>query len=252
MVGIRRVNAMPRLDAVVKDLICANRILAAERVVDAFGHVSVRHPERPDRYLMSRARAPELVEPADVMEFTLDGDAIDAQNRKPYNERFIHGALYEARPNVQSVVHSHSLSVIPFGVTGEKLRPIMHMCASIGYEVPIWDPRTNFGDTDMLVRNMDQGRDLARYMGNGTSALMRGHGAVVCGKSLREATFTAIYLEVNANLQERARHSNINFLSAGEIDQIVTRFNKSKPGEGFDRAWEYWCQRAGVTYTPAS
>jgi ribulose-5-phosphate 4-epimerase/fuculose-1-phosphate aldolase len=241
---------MSTLDVLIQDLVCANRILAAEHVVDAFGHVSVRHPEHPQRYLQSRARAPELIDSDDIMEFTLTGEPVDGRGGKPYNERFIHGALYEARPDLQSVVHSHSLSVIPFGVTGEKLRPIMHMCASIGHEVPIWDPQTKFGDTDMLVRNMEQGRDLARFLGNGTSALMRGHGAVVAGKSLREATFTAIYLEVNANLQERARHAEITFLSSGEIDQIVTRFNHGKPGEGYDRAWEYWCRRAGVAYRP--
>lgn len=243
---------MPKLDAVIQDLVCANRILAAERVVDAFGHVSVRHSEDPQRYLLSRARAPDLIEPDDIMEFTLDGQPIDGQGRKPYNERFIHGALYEARPDIHSVVHSHSLSVIPFGVTGEKLRPIMHMCASIGHEVPIWDPQTKFGDTDMLVRNMELGRDLARCVGNGTTALMRGHGAVVAGDSLRAATFTAVYLEVNANLQERSRHAKISFLTPGEIGQIMARFNRRNSAEGHDRAWEYWCRRAGVPYTPSS
>lgn len=243
---------MSKLDALIQDLVSANRILATERVVDAFGHVSVRHPENPQRYLLSRARAPQLIEADDIMEFTLDGQPIDGRGRKAYNERFIHGALYELRPDLQSVVHSHSLSVIPFGVTGEPLRPIMHMCASIGHVVPIWDPQTKFGDTDMLVRNMELGRDLARCVGNGTTALMRGHGAVVAGDSLRGATFTAVYLEVNANLQERSRHARITFLAPGEINHIMTRFNRGNPGEGYDRAWEYWCRRAGVPYTPGS
>src|SRR4051794_11272130 len=125
-----------KLDLALEELVTANRILAREGVVDSFGHVSMRHPERPDHYLLSRARAPERIEVADIMDFTLVGDPIDAGDRKPYLERFIHGALYEARPDVQAVVHNHSPSVIPFGVTGTKLRPLLHMCASIGHDVP--------------------------------------------------------------------------------------------------------------------
>ena len=116
-----------KLDLILEELVTANRILAREEVVDSFGHVSVRHPERPDRYLLSRARAPERIEVEDIMEFTLEGEAVDARDRKPYLERFIHGACYEARPDVQAVVHNHSPSVIPFGVTGTKLKPLLHM-----------------------------------------------------------------------------------------------------------------------------
>jgi ribulose-5-phosphate 4-epimerase/fuculose-1-phosphate aldolase len=242
---------MSQLDSVIQDLVCSNRILAAEHVVDAFGHVSARHPDNQERYLLARARAPELIDPDDIMEFTLGCEPIEARGRTPYIERFIHGAIYEARTDIHAVVHSHSLSVIPFGVSEEKLQPIMHMCAPIGHEVPIWDPQTNFGDTDMLVRNIELGRDLARFLGSATSVLMRGHGSVVVGQSVRKATFTAIYLEVNANLQERAsRHGKIKFLTSGEIEQIVQRFNHGQSGAGYDRAWEYWCQHAGVPYHP--
>src|SRR5215471_5982956 len=126
-------------DLVLEELVTANRILAHEGVVDGFGHVTVRHPQRPDRFLMSRARAPDCVEVADLIEFTLDGTPVDAKGRKPYLERFIHGAVYEARPEIMSVVHNHSPSTIPFGITAKRLRPLMHMCATIGHEVPVWD-----------------------------------------------------------------------------------------------------------------
>jgi len=238
------------LDDVIEDLVAANRILAAQGVVDGFGHVSARHPGNPQRYLLSRARPPECIDAADIMEFTLDGEAIDTRGRRPYNERFIHGALYEARPDLHAVVHSHSPSVIPFGVVGETLRPVFHMAATIGARVPIWEPRDTFADTDMLVSDMAQGRDLARAVGTGKSALMRGHGSVVAGRSVREAVYIAAYLEVNAHLQLDALRFGkpINFLAPGEIEKILSRQAKSKPAEGFDRAWEGWCNRAGVAF----
>ena len=130
---------MPKLDRLLEELVTANRILAREGVVDSFGHVSARHPDDPQRFLLSRARAPDCIEADDIMEFTLDGTAVDARGRAPYLERFIHGALYESRPDVHGVVHNHSPSTIPFGVTGEPIRPLMHMGASIGHTVPIWD-----------------------------------------------------------------------------------------------------------------
>ena len=130
---------MADLDLVLEELVTANRILAHEGVVDGFGHVTVRHPQRPDRFLMSRARAPDCVEVSDLMEFTLEGEPVDPKGRKPYLERFIHGAVYEARPEIMSVVHNHSPSTIPFGITSKRLRPLMHMCATIGHEVPVWD-----------------------------------------------------------------------------------------------------------------
>src|SRR4029077_17053763 len=132
-----------------------------------------------------RARAPERIEKADIMEFTLEGDPVDAKNRRPYLERFIHGAIYEARPDIMSVVPNHSPSTIPFGITGKKLKPLLHMCASIGHTVPLWDSHDKFGDTSLLVDSMAMGRDLAKRLGKGRSALMRGHGALVAGTSIR-------------------------------------------------------------------
>lgn len=138
----------------LRELAIANRILAREGVVDAFGHVSIRNPQQSDRFLMSRSRSPELVTPDDLMEFALDGTPLDPRGRTPYSERFIHGAIYEARTDVASVIHNHSHAVIPYGITPVKLRPALHVGAAIGAEVRVWDIRRKFGDTDMLVVNM--------------------------------------------------------------------------------------------------
>src|SRR4249919_1374377 len=152
---------MAKLDDLLEELVTGNRILAREGVVDSFGHISVRHPDNPQHYLLSRSRAPDCIEKGDIMEFMLDGTPVDAQGRAPYLERFIHGALYEARPDVHSVVHNHSPSVIPFGITSKKLKPLMHMTANIGHDVPVWDSHDKFGDTALLVDSMEMGRDLA-------------------------------------------------------------------------------------------
>jgi ribulose-5-phosphate 4-epimerase/fuculose-1-phosphate aldolase len=244
---------MADYNVIIEDLVAANRILAAQEVLDAFGHVSVRHPQKSDRFLLSRAKSPELVEAGDIMEFSLDGTAIDSRGRKGYLERFIHGGLYEARPDIQAVVHSHSRSLIPFGITQEKLRPVVHSSGTIGREVPVWDAQRAFGDTDLLVSNISMGRDLALTFGSGNCALMRGHGSTVAGKSIREAVYTAFYLEVNAHLQlEASRLGKVSFLTPGEIEKVNLRLSQGKPGEGFDRFWEYWCRRAGVNFSPQS
>jgi ribulose-5-phosphate 4-epimerase/fuculose-1-phosphate aldolase len=237
----------PILQAVTQDLVAANRILAAEGVVDAFGHVSARHPHRADRFLLSRALAPELIVASDLVEYELDGTPVDRNAPKGYLERFIHGAIYEARPDIHSVVHNHSRSVIPFSVTNEKLRPIVHSCAVIGHEVPVWDPQDKFGDTALLISNMDMARDFAGVLAGNRGALMRGHGCTVTGKSVREAVYTAVYLEVNASLQLQAtRFPPVKYLTDGEIELICRRLADAKPSEGYDRAWNYWCRRAGV------
>ena len=233
---------MPKLDVIIEELVTAIRILAHEGIVDSFGHVSARHPERKDRFLLSRARAPERIEAADIMEFTLEGEPVDARGRKPYLERFIHGALYEARPDITCVVHNHSPGTIPFGVTGKKMRPLLHMCASIGHNVPLWDSQKKFGDTDLLVSDMAMGRDLAKAVGKGRSALMRGHGAVVVGTSIRQAIWIAIYLELNAKLQMQAMSMGaIKYLTHGEVNAIIGR----QKAFSYNRAWENWCIRAG-------
>jgi HCOMODA/2-hydroxy-3-carboxy-muconic semialdehyde decarboxylase len=233
------------MTGVLDELVTANRILAREGVVDAFGHVSIRHPEHPDRFILSRARAPECIEADDLMEFALDGTPIEPRGRKPYAERFIHAAVYEARADVRAVVHNHSPSLIPFGITATPLRPVMHMCASMGAHVPLWDSRTAFGDTNLLVTTMPMARDLAAALGSRSVALMRGHGCVVAGLSLRDVVFNSIYLELNANLQLKASAlGEITFLSDGEIDAILS----TRASFTYERAWEYWCRRAGRPY----
>jgi HCOMODA/2-hydroxy-3-carboxy-muconic semialdehyde decarboxylase len=233
---------MPKLKDVIEELVTANRVLANEGVVDSFGHISVRHPDRKDRYLLSRARAPQRIEAADIMEFTLEGDPVDAKGRRPYLERSIHGAIYEARPDVMSVVHNHSPSTIPFGVTGKAMKPLLHMCASIGHTVPLWDSHDKFGDTALLVTDMKMGRDLAKRLAKGRTALMRGHGAVVAGFSMRHAVYVSIYLELNAKLQMQAMQmGKIKFLYKGEVDAVIGRTSSY----GINRAWENWCRRAG-------
>ncbi|WP_114964450.1 class II aldolase/adducin family protein [Alkalilacustris brevis] len=238
---------MSAADRLLDDLVVANRILASEGICDAFGHVSVRHPDRPDRYLLSRALSPELIVRDDIMEFELDGTPVGGDGRKPYLERFIHGSIYEKRPDVHSVIHSHSRSVVPFSITEQPLRPVVHSCATIGHDVPVWDAQDSFGDTNLLISSMEMGRDFANVLAEGRSALMRGHGSTVIGRSLREAVYTAVYLEVNALLQLQANSLGpIKFLSKGEVDKIQSRLADSLPGEGYDRSWEYWSRRAGI------
>jgi len=233
---------MPKLEVMLEELVTANRILAREGVVDSFGHVTIRHPDHPDRFIMSRARAPDCVEASDLITFSLDGTPLDANGRAPYLERFIHGACYEARPDVHAVVHNHSPSVIPFGVTGCKLRPLMHVCSSMGYNVGVWDSQDKFGDTDLLVSNMEMGRDLAKFLGPDRTALMRGHGAVVVAGNLRHVVFTSIYVELGAKLQMQAMQmGEIKYLTKGEVEAIIGKMNPYT----LNRAWENWCRRAG-------
>ena len=225
-------------------LVAANRILAHEEVVDAFGHVSVRDPDNPKRYIMARSRSPELVEFADLIRFEQDGRSLDPGNRTPYGERMIHGAVYEVRPDVNAVVHNHAYSLLPFSITGKTLVPVVHVASVIGPKIPLWDIRTKFNQTDMLVRTMEQGRDLAATLGSNTCALMRGHGAVVATATLKQAVIAAIYLKVNAEIQLQAMSIGMpQGLSAGEVERSrETQFSPL----ALDRAWEYFCVRAGV------
>lgn len=239
------------VEDLLKEMVRANRILAREEITDAYGHVSVRHPERPDRYLLSRARSPQLVEAADFLEYTLDGEPVEPRGRISYSERFIHAAIYQARPEIKSVVHSHSLETVPFGCAGETIRPMLHNCALIGGEVPVWDPRPRFGDTDLMVTDMALGRDLAQRLGKNACALMRGHGSVCAGRSLRRAVYIAIKLHESARLmRETARFAHVTYLSAGEMEKMAASLGAydDRPLMGIDRAWEFWCQRAGVPF----
>jgi ribulose-5-phosphate 4-epimerase/fuculose-1-phosphate aldolase len=227
----------------LRDLVLANRILAHEGVVDAFGHVSVRHPDHPDRFVIARALGPELVTEDDLQVFGLDGEQVEGHPGQPYGERFIHAAVYDARPDVQAVCHNHAPSVIPFTVTGVPLRPIWHVAASIGAEIPVWDIADQFGDTDMLVRNIEQGRSLARALGERRVTLMRGHGSVVAASNLRALTSACVYLERNAELLLKALAlGTVRYLSDGEVERAgATAFSALS----IDRAWTTWCRRIG-------
>src|SRR6266478_6147014 len=220
------------LEKAFRDVVIANRILAHEGVVDAYGHVSVRHPLDPTRYLLSRSRAPELVERGDIVEFDLEGKSVGGDTRAPYLERFIHGAIYEARPDVQAVVHAHAEAVLPYTISTTPLRPVVHMASFIGARIPVWDIRDGFGDTNLLVVNMAQGRDLAR-----------GLGFSAAGRSLPEAIRIAVYMPLNARvLSEALRLGEVKALSRGEIEAHASM----RPDEpSMYRAWEYWAVRAG-------
>ena len=186
---------------VLADLAAASRILAAQGVVDGFGHVSMRHPSAPERYLMARSIAPALVTPGDIIEYDLDSNPCNANGRGSFLERFIHGEIYKARPDIMSVVHSHSPSVIPFGLVGVPMRAMFHNAAFIAAGVPVFDIRDRFGATDLLVSDGAKGVALAEVMGAKDIVLMRAHGSVACGPTLQTAVFRAVYTEVNARIQ---------------------------------------------------
>jgi HCOMODA/2-hydroxy-3-carboxy-muconic semialdehyde decarboxylase len=229
-----------------KNLVAANRILAHEGVVDAYGHVSVRSAEAPDRFFMSRSRSPELVSIGDILEFGPDGEAIETNAPPVYGERYIHAAIYESRPDVAAVVHSHAYDLIPFSVTGIPLRPIFHSAARIGADVPVWDINKRFGDTNFLVVDLEKGRDLARTLAGHRVVLMRGHGVTVVGTTLHNAVVTSIYAQVNARLQMLSMQmGSVSYLTPGEVK--IAGDMESKGRLGADRTWEYLKQRAGCS-----
>jgi HCOMODA/2-hydroxy-3-carboxy-muconic semialdehyde decarboxylase len=230
------------------DIVVANRILAHENVVDAYGHVSLRHPEDPKRFFLARSLAPDLVEPSDIMEFDLEGNALGGDQRQPYLERFIHAAVYEARPDAMSVVHAHAEDVLPFGITSAPLRPVIHSGSFMGERVPVWDIRDRFGDTNLLVTNMAQGRDLAGGLGTHNVALMRGHGFVAAARSLIEVVRMSVYVPRNARVQLNAARlgGEVKPLSRGEIEARHAGYKPYSPETW--RAWEYWATRAGCAH----
>jgi ribulose-5-phosphate 4-epimerase/fuculose-1-phosphate aldolase len=226
--------------ALIADLVVANHILFMEGVVDGFGHVSARDDCNSERFLLARSIAPGTVRPDDLMEFDLDGEPVDPRGRKVYLERFIHSEIYRARADVHAIVHSHSPSVIPYGVTGAQLRPIFHMSGFLGSTTPIFEIRDEGGPaTDMLVRDRNLGAALARNLGAATYALMRGHGSVAVGASIKQVVYRAIYAEVNARLQSEAmRLGEITFLSEREAINAAQTIDTV-----LERPWELWKQR---------
>jgi HCOMODA/2-hydroxy-3-carboxy-muconic semialdehyde decarboxylase len=229
-----------------------NRILANEGVLDAFGHVSLRHPDDPNRYFLSRSRAPELVEPGDVLEYDLDSNPVRQTRERLYAERVIHGEIYKARPDVTAVVHHHAAAIMPFCISGEPLQPVMHLGAVIGAKVPFWDQHDEFGDTNLLVVKPEEGASLAHALGQAPLVLMKGHGATVVGTSVQELVFRAIYSCRNAEYQLLAKMlGTVTTLRPGEVE-LSGRIN-SLPTANM-RTWEYWSARldkAGGGLRPA-
>src|SRR5918911_536282 len=205
--------------SLITELVIANRILANEDVVDAYGHVSVRNPQAPERFFLAHSKSPALIDGGDILEHTLDGQALKPEQRPLYLERFIHAAIYEARPEVMAVVHAHAEDVLPFTITQAALKPVIHSGAFIGAEVPVWDIAERFGDrTNLLVTNMDQGRDRAKTLGARNVALMRGHGFAAAARSLIDVVRMSVYLPRNARVQLAAMQiGRFKPLSDGEI-----------------------------------
>jgi ribulose-5-phosphate 4-epimerase/fuculose-1-phosphate aldolase len=242
-VAVPLAQAQPLPDvspALLEDIAVGSRVLADFGVVDGFGHVSARHPTNPNHFLMSRSLAPALVTADDIMEFDLDGNAIDARGRSLFLERFIHAEIYKARPDVMSVVHTHSPGVIPFSVSKAPLRPLFHNAAFLAVGVPVWDIAKEFGSTDMLVRDSGIGKSLARALADKPVVLMRGHGDVTVGPDVKIAVFRAYYTDVNARLQSQA-------IGLGtEITYLSTEEGAKADAINFaviDRIWNLWKQR---------
>src|SRR3979411_408490 len=237
---------MSSIDTVIKDLVGANRILAKEDIVDAYGHVSIRHPDNPKHFFISRSLAPELIEAGDIVELDLDGEPVREEKRALYLERFIHAGIYQLRPDVMAVVHAHAEDILPFGIAkATNLRPVIHAGSFIGASVPVWDIADKFGDTNVLVTNMAQARDLGKCMGKNNVALMRGHGLASAGRSLIEVVRMSVYLPRNARAQMRAMQlgGKIKYLSQGEVEARNRGYSPYSVETW--RSWEYWANKAG-------
>ena len=224
-----------------RDLAVAYRIVANEGILDAFGHISVRNPNNPQRYFLSRSRAPGLVQANDILEYDLDSNPIMPPKERPYSERVIHGEIFKARPDVTAVCHHHAPSIMPFAISGVPLQPVFHLGASMGASAPVWDSRDEFGDTNLLVVKPEEGASLARALGEASIVVMRRHGATVVGGSLRELVFRTIYSAKNAEHQMAAHLlGNVSPLTAGEA-QMAFEIHRA-PGP-LARAYEYWVRR---------
>jgi HCOMODA/2-hydroxy-3-carboxy-muconic semialdehyde decarboxylase len=228
------------------DVMSANRILAREAVLDGYGHVSLRHPNNPQHFFISRSRSPELVSTEDIMELTLDGETVGNDDRPAYLERFIHGSIFKARPDIVAVVHSHQEDVVPYSISSVPLQPVWHQACAMGTHVPVWDIHDKFGDTNLLVTSVAQGDDLAATLGRNKVALMRGHGFAAGGASLHEVVSMSIYLPKNARMLTTAKllGGSVTLATPGEVEK-AGQVHPEQPA--FQRGWEYWMKRAGVT-----
>ncbi len=230
-----------KLTDLIAELALANRILAHEGVLDAFGHVSVRHPTDPGRYLLSRARSPLLIEPDDILEYTLDSAPVKPPKVHLYAERVIHGCIYQARDDVMAICHHHAPAVMPFCIAGKPIDPVFHLGATMGEHVPFWDQYDEFGDTNLLVVKPEEGQSLARALGNHSVVLMNRHGATVVGSGLKELVSRSIFICQNAEYQLRALAlGSATPLHRGEIKLAGTI---SLMPNVVTRTWEYWSMR---------
>jgi ribulose-5-phosphate 4-epimerase/fuculose-1-phosphate aldolase len=225
----------------IEDLVAANRILAQQGILDGFGHVSVRHNSDPNRYWLSRSLAPELITSADIIQFDLDSNPIDANGRGLYTERFIHGEIYKARADVKAVVHHHSPALIPFGVAPMRLRPLYHLTAFVGEGIPVFDIRDTAGATDMLVSDSAKGRALVETLQDKPGVLMRGHGASVVGPTVQVAVGRSIYMELDARLQMQVLPfgDQVKYLSPEEVKLLMVN-----EAARYDRPWQMWKRKA--------
>jgi ribulose-5-phosphate 4-epimerase/fuculose-1-phosphate aldolase len=230
-----------RLSELRYDLALASRMLANEGVLDAFGHVSIRHPSDPSRYFLPRSRSPQLVEPADILEYTLDSEPVRPATERQFAERVIHGCIYEARPDVMAVCHHHAPAVMPFAIAGVPIVPVFHLGAASGETTPFWDQKDEFGDTNLLVRLPEEGRSLARTLGDAAAVLMNRHGATVVGGDIRELVSRSIFMCQNAVYQLQASLlGKVDTLSPGEV-KLASTLNALPNVTG--RTWEYWTMR---------
>ncbi|WP_398477795.1 class II aldolase/adducin family protein [Tardiphaga sp.] len=239
-------SAGPFDPALMQDLVVANRVLTDLNVIDGFGHVSMRHPTDPNRYLMGRSLAPALVTADDILEYDLDSNPVDARGRASFLERFIHGEIYKARPDVKAVVHTHSPGIIPFGASNVPLRPIFHLGAFLAPDVPIFDIRDTAGASNMLVSTPQLGKALAETLGGRNVALMRGHGSVVVAAAIPMAVFRAHYSNVNAQLQSQALAlgGTVTYLQNDESAKTLAVIDQIH-----GRAWDLW-KRAALEKMP--
>ncbi len=237
---MRSLYAAPAgLESLTDDLVAANHVLATENILDGYGHVSVGSPQNPARFFLSRSLAPESVAAADILEYGIDGEPVDAKGQRSYLERFIHSEIYRARRDVNAIVHCHTPSLIPFGVTKKPLRPMYHQSAFLAAGVPVFDIRDAAGMTNMLVETPALGRALAKVLADKPAVLMRGHGAVVVADTIPNVVGRAIYLDLNARIQ----------LQAVELGGPITEVSpeearKYEASDNYSRAWELWKKKA--------
>lgn len=237
---------MDAVERAIRDVVIANRILALHNVLDAYGHVSMRHPERDDRYFLACSISPAIAKIEDIIEFNLDGTPVDVGERRAlYIERFIHSGVYETRPDAKAALHSHAEDLLPFSISKKiRLRPVIHNAGDMGHDVPVWDIAEQFGgETTLLVTDIEQGRDLAHCLDRNRMALMRGHGFVSVGRTINDLVRLAVHIPRNARVQLAAMQlGEYKALSRGEVE---ARLKLDPEAPGMRRGWEYWACEAG-------